>query len=69
MDAKLEVLSGITLPEYNTPAEMLDRIGEFLKTGSAKCGERFKDPEDDWAPMYLVVFDKGSCGAYYRRRR
>ena len=59
-DAELQMIE-VDFPEYNSPEEMLSQIAEFLKSGAEKCRKVFTDPEDDWMPMYLVVFDKGDA--------
>jgi len=57
-DAMLQI-GEFNFPEYKSPEEMLSKITEFLKSGAERCGKTFTDPEDDWIPMYLVVFDEG----------
>ena len=49
----------LEFPEYKNQEDMLNQIAEFLKSGAENCRESFKNPEDDWMPMYLVVFDAG----------
>ena len=59
-DSTLEMIK-LDFPEYKSPEEMLSRIAEFLKSGAEKCGKEFTDPEDDWMPIYLVVFEQGDA--------
>jgi hypothetical protein len=54
-------MATIDFPEYKSPEEMLSQIAAFLKSGAERCGKTFTDPEDDWMPMYLVVFEKGDA--------
>ena len=52
----------VTFPEYKDGGEeMLSKIAEFLKSGAERTGKAFTDQEDDWMPMYLVVFEKGNA--------
>ena len=57
-EPKLEMMQ-VPFPEYKDQEEMLNQIAEFLKNGVDRCGKAFEDPEDDWCPMYLVVFTEG----------
>jgi hypothetical protein len=59
-DAELRMIA-VDFPEHKSPEEMLSKITEFLKSGAERCGKEFTDPEDDWIPMYLVVFEKGDA--------
>ena len=59
-DHTLEMIE-VAFPEYKSPEEMLNQIAGLLKNGAEKCQKTFTDPEDDWMPMYLVVFDKGDA--------
>ena len=59
-DAELKMFK-VDFPEYKSPEEMSNQIAEFLKSGAERCGKAFTDPEDDWIPMYLIVFEKGDA--------
>ena len=59
-DAELQMIE-VDFPEYKSPEEMLSQIAEYLKSGAERCGKAFTDTEDDWIPMYLVVFEKGDA--------
>ena len=49
----------VTLGEYKNPEETLREITEFIKSGIEKNRQKFKKPDDDWLPVYLVAMPDG----------